>query len=201
MKRGELLSAITAVLLGGPLVFFFAQAMADGHARAATGPMRALFGEQAFGALDSGVETEIHYMGNDRTVPDFELKDQYGKPWRMADQKGKKLIMNFWTITCGPCVEEMPTLIELAKEYEGRDDVEIVAISVDQQWADVASLFPGDNKLTVLFDPDRSIVEGKFGTRLFPETWFVNKEGVIRMRYDGGQDWSSPLVHDLIETL
>jgi hypothetical protein len=52
----------------------------------------------------------------------------------------------------------------------------------------------------VLFDPDKSVVRGKFGTRLYPETWVIDPEGVIRVRIDGGRDWSAPIAIEMIES-
>ena len=51
----------------------------------------------------------------------------------------------------------------------------------------------------MLFDPERKIVRDKFGTKLFPETWVIDREGVVRLRVDGRRDWSEPLTLDAIE--
>lgn len=200
MKHSESIAAILTIVIGAPMVYVFSRAMADGQVRAREAPLRAILGAEAYDALAAGERTELHYMGNDRRAPDFTVRDRNGQPWRLSDHRGKVVILNFWSITCGPCVEEMPTLIELSKMLEGRDDVELVAISVDEGWQDVRHLFPADSELEVLFDPDREVVRGKFGTRLYPETWFIDPEGIIRLRVDGPRDWSSPLVLDLIET-
>ena len=85
----------------------------------------------------------------------------------------------------------------MAKE---RGDLEVVAISTDAGWSDVRSLFKPDSKLKVLFDPDKSVVRGKFGTRLYPETWVIDPDGVIRVRIDGGRDWSSPVALEMIQS-
>jgi len=52
----------------------------------------------------------------------------------------------------------------------------------------------------VLFDPDKAVVRGKFGTRLYPETWVIDPEGVIRVRIDGGRDWASPVALEMIQS-
>jgi len=52
----------------------------------------------------------------------------------------------------------------------------------------------------VLFDPDRKIITGKFGTRLFPETWIIDPRGVVRLRVDGARDWSSALSVEAIKS-
>jgi hypothetical protein len=54
----------------------------------------------------------------------------------------------------------------------------------------------------ILFDPDGDgVVRAKFGTNLFPETWFIDKRGVIRARFDGGRDWANPAILELIDQL
>jgi hypothetical protein len=65
----------------------------------------------------------------------------------------------------------------------------------------VKSLFKPDSKLKVLFDPTKSVVREKYGTRLFPETWIIDPDGVIRVRVDGQRDWSSPMVLDMIQSI
>src|SRR6185369_7256419 len=52
----------------------------------------------------------------------------------------------------------------------------------------------------VLFDPDSTVVRDKYGTTLYPETWIIDPEGVIRARFDGARDWSNAMVLDLIES-
>jgi peroxiredoxin len=201
VKRPEVWAAIAAIVIGAPLVYVFARAIAEGQVRTREAPMRAILGDEAYEELASGEPSDVHYLGNDRRAPDFTLRDENGEPWQLSDHRGKVVILNFWSITCRPCVEEMPTLIELGDMIESRDDVELVTITVDESWDQVSRLFPRDKNLEVLFDPDKEVVAGKFGTRLYPETWFIDPDGLIRLRVDGPRDWSSPVVLDLIESL
>src|SRR5260221_12745028 len=52
----------------------------------------------------------------------------------------------------------------------------------------------------VLFDPESNVVSDKYGTTLYPETWIIDPQGVIRARFDGARDWSNAMVLDLIES-
>jgi len=61
-------------------------------------------------------------------------------------------------------------------------------------------VLPANPAATILFDPDKSVVRGKFGTRLFPETWVIDPAGVIRLRIDGRRDWSHPVAIEVIES-
>ena len=192
-KGRELWAALLVLLLGAPFVFVFARAMADGEVRRREGPLRAMLGDETFNALSRGEKTELHYLGDGLLAPDFTLEDKDGKPWRLKDQRGKLVVMNFWTITCQPCVEEMPSLITLADIAKHRKDIELVAITSDKDWASVAAIFPPRSNLKVLFDPQRKIIKDKFGSKLFPETWVIDGDGVVRMRVDGPRDWGAAL--------
>jgi thiol-disulfide isomerase/thioredoxin len=109
-------------------------------------------------------------------------------------------VLNFWTVTCQPCVEEMPTLLALAHVLRDRDDVELASISVDRDMATVRTVVPEESNLEVLLDPDRSVTRRKFGTRLYPETWIIDPQGIVRLRVDGRRDWGSPVVLNVIDS-
>lgn len=198
-KSPDILAAVIAFLMGAPFAFMLVQGFAEGEVRRREIPLRAMLGDDIFETFRDGEMASHHYYGNDRLAPDFELKDQHGKPWKLSEQRGKTVVLNFWTITCGPCVEEMPSLEQLALVAKERSDLEVVAVTTDKAWADVQSLFKPDSKLRVLFDSDKAIVRGKFGTRLYPETWVVDKDGVIRVRIDGARDWSAPIALEMLD--
>jgi peroxiredoxin len=199
--RSEIVPAVVALAIGVPLVAAFALAVHDGETRRREAPLRAILGDAAFDELARGEKSEQHYLGNELSAPDFTLRDAKGRAWRLRDQRGKKLVvMNFWTITCQPCIEEMPSYLELARRVAGRDDIAVVSITTDKDPSDVRAVVPPNGPLTVLFDPDKKIVRDKYGTRLFPETWLVDARGVIRLRVDGPRDWSSALAWDVIES-
>lgn len=195
----EYLAAIVTLAVGGPLLFAFASALADGETRRREAPLRALLGE-AYEPLVHGEPSELHYLGEDRLAPDFTLQDVNGHPWRLRDHRGQVVVMNFWLITCGPCVQEMPSIIDLGRMVEDRDDIEVVTVTIDRRESDVRSVVPASASLTVLMDRDRSVVRGQYGTVLFPETWIIDPDGVIRMRMDAPFDWSSAIALDAIES-
>lgn len=199
IAQKEVFAALLAALVGGPLLVLSAMAIADGHRRAEEAPLRAVFGSETYDELKEGGAAQLHYLGRDRTAPDFTLKDRAGVPWSLKDHRGKVVMLNFWSITCQPCVEEMPSLLELGRMLEGQENIELVLVSVDENWDAVKTLFPENTRVTVLFDPDRAVVRDRFGTRQFPETWVVDPDGVIRMRYDGPREWATALVVDLLK--
>ena len=145
------------------------------------------------------------YLAADRRAPDFSLKDMRGNTVTLESLRGKVVVLNFWTKTCGPCLEEMPDLAELTKIVRDRPDVVVLAVSVDDGPDDIRptlqTVLREEPPFTVLVDPGSTIVNGKFGTRLFPETWFIDKRGVIRARFDGAREWTNPLVVNFIDSL
>jgi peroxiredoxin len=199
LQRRELWAGLLIFCLGAPFIFIFARAMADAEVIRREGPLRAMIGNQTFEALARGEKTELHYLGDGLLAPDFTLPDKDGKPWRLRDHRGKLVVMNFWTVTCQPCVEEMPSLVTLAEIAKRRDDIEVVTVTTDRDWAAVAPIFPPRSKLKVLFDPERKVVRDRFGTKLFPETWIIDADGVIRMRVDSPRDWAAALSIGAIE--
>ena len=198
MKRRELIATLIVASIAFPVLFIFTGAILDSRARASEAPFRAVLGNARFEALMSGEGGVPHYLGASLLAPEFTLPEQGGGPWKLSDQRGKVVVMNFWTVTCRPCIQEMPTIELLAEIVEPWGDVEVVAVSTDRSWDEVETIIPKTSRITSLLDSERSVVNGQFGTKLFPETWIIDRDGVIRLRYDGALDWSDPVALDLI---
>lgn len=198
MSRRELIATLIVVAIAFPLIFVFTGAIVDARARAREAPFRAILGNTRFEELMQGQGGVPHYLGASLLAPDFTLPTEDGGRWTLSEHRGKVIVMNFWTVTCRPCIQEMPTLELLAEMTEGWDNVDVVAISTDRSWDEVETVIPVGSRITSLLDSDRRVVSGMFGTRLFPETWIIDAEGVVRFRFDGALDWSDPLALDLI---
>ena len=199
-SRRRLSALVCTLLLLVPGAMALITAIIDGERRKTAAPFEALFGARTYQALREGKNTTGHYWGRERRAPDFELRDQYDRAWRLGKQRGKVVVLNFWTKTCKPCLDEMPSLERLAQLVQHRQDIELATITIDKDWPDVSPVFQGNTPLRVLFDPKRSVVRDRFGTKLYPETWIIDAQGVVRLRYDGPNDWSSPLSLEIIES-
>ena len=144
------------------------------------------------------------YAAMNRRVPDFELPDFEGNKVRFSSfLGGKPVVLNFWTKTCEPCLEEMPSLQEMAGILK-KDGVKLVTICTDEgpdEVRDTLKVALGGQKpaFEILFDPDTEVVADMFGTTLYPETWIIDGDGIIRVRIDGKRDWSSALALEVIE--
>ena len=198
MSRRELIATIIVAAIAFPLIFIFTGAVADASARAREAPFRALLGNARFEQLMDGQGGVPHYLGASLRAPDFTLPEQGGGEWKMSEQRGKVIVMNLWTVTCRPCIQEMPTIELLAEIVEDWGDVEVVAISTDRSWEEAQTIIPRTSRITSLLDVERKVVTEQFGTNLFPETWIIDGNGVVRFRFDGALDWSDPVALDLI---
>lgn len=189
MKPAQI-AQIVFVLLAAAAVYSFVSTAKDGERRRVCTPYCAM---------------RPAYANANRTAPDFELPGLNGETIRLSDYRGKVVVMNFWTKTCQPCLEEMPSLAELAQILSERNDAVLIAVSTDESVEDaratlksVLGSVPG---FPVAVDADSNIVGDRYGTKLYPETWFIDPNGVIRARFDGARDWSHALSLDLIEAI
>ncbi|MEZ4445875.1 MAG: TlpA disulfide reductase family protein [Polyangiaceae bacterium] len=146
------------------------------------------------------------YAAHERRVPDFTLPDAQGRSVTFSSFLGKKpVVLNFWTKTCKPCLEEMPALQELAGIVKS-EGIEVVTICTDEGPEAVADtlkvvLEGQEPAFTILYDPESTVVSDRFGTELFPETWLIDAKGVIRARIDGPKNWSSAIALEVLESL
>jgi len=198
VSRREVIATIVVAAIAFPLMFIFTGAITDSRARAREAPFRAIVGNARFEQMMEGQGGVPHYLGASLRAPDFTLPKQGGGEWKMSEQRGKVIVMNFWTVTCRPCIQEMPTIELLAEITEDWDDLEIVAVSTDRTWEEAETIIPRSSRITSLLDADRKVVTEQFGTNLFPETWIIDANGVVRFRFDGALDWSDPVALDLI---
>lgn len=115
-------------------------------------------------------------------APNFYWYNETGAQVSFADAaKGKAVLINFWATWCGPCIKEIPDLIELSKEFESRGGL-VIGISVDKD-SDVLTLvsdFAKDKNMKYPIVIDNGDIEKAFGgLRGIPTTFIINKEGKI----------------------
>jgi peroxiredoxin len=145
------------------------------------------------------------YAGDNRLAPDIELKDLSGTTRRLSTFRGKTVILVFWSTTCQVCKQQMPGLAQLAELLKSDDRFAMVTVAVDDdQKAVEASLKASigtTSAFPVLLDGESKYVLGRYGTRLFPETWVIDSQGAIRARFDGLRDWASATAFDLLVSI
>jgi peroxiredoxin len=114
--------------------------------------------------------------------------------------RGKVLVLNFWATWCPPCVEEMPSLVAMQHKLKDKD-VTVLGVSVDaddgayqrfirDHGIDFQTVRDGNQKSNNLY-----------GTFKFPETYIIDRNGVVRRKFIGAVDWTSPEVVDFLTKL
>lgn len=133
-------------------------------------------------------------------APDFTVKDLEGKDVKLSALKGSVVLVNFWATWCPPCKEEIPSMIKLNKAMAGKP-FRMLAISLDEGGkGDVQKFFKGNNDLPTCFDPDGKVSQ-LYGTTGVPETFIVDKQGIIQKKVVGGMDWGTPEVISYLDDL
>ncbi|MFN3198101.1 MAG: redoxin domain-containing protein [Bradymonadia bacterium] len=127
-------------------------------------------------------------------APDFALERADGSIVTLEDLRGKVIFLNFWATWCPPCREEMPDMEKLARDLQF-DQFEMVAVSSDESWKEIDDYALGfEDKLggmTVLLDTQKALA-AKYGTEKFPETYIIDPQGRLRMRFVNKQPWTRP---------
>jgi len=190
-KGGLLRWALWGVALLGVAAVVYIIAQASVNPRQESGFKSVAKGEMAKFALPAEAGAQ----------PTTSFLDADGKPTRLADFKGKVVVMNIWATWCGPCVLEMPTLAKLAAAYKDQP-VAIVPVAIDgDRDADKARAFIARNApLNFYRDPKLKMpYDLKPASAVMPTTVIYGKDGVERGRLLGPADWSGKDAKALID--
>jgi peroxiredoxin len=132
-----------------------------------------------------------------RRAPDFTVSDGTTTV-HLASYRGQVVLVNFWATWCPPCVQEMPALIQLHHE---RPDLAILAVSIDEDPDAYASFLVRRHvDLITVRDPSQSAAK-LYHTEGWPETYIIDRRGVIRRKIVGDPDWSNPEIRAFLKSL
>jgi cytochrome c biogenesis protein CcmG/thiol:disulfide interchange protein DsbE len=125
-----------------------------------------------------------------RPTPNVEVYTAEGGAVRLADYKGRVVLIDFWASWCPPCKTSFPALDALYREYRDRG-VEVLAVNLDERRRDAQSFLDAHpHRLTVLYDP-KGVSPQAFGVKGMPSSFLVDRAGNIRfthMGYSGDVD-------------
>jgi thiol-disulfide isomerase/thioredoxin len=107
----------------------------------------------------------------------------------LAQFRGHVVVLNFWATWCPPCIEELPSLLEMQRRLP---QVTVLAISQDED-ENTYRRFLVDNRVDLLTVRDPSArVPILYGTSKIPESYVIDRDGVLRRKFVSAQDWTSP---------
>jgi cytochrome c biogenesis protein CcmG, thiol:disulfide interchange protein DsbE len=148
--------------------------------------------------LLAGCNSGSHPPRIGNAAPDFTITDSE-RTVALSQLRGKPVVLNFWATWCPPCVEEMPSLVQLQKQLG--DKVTILAVSED---ADDGAYkqFVRDHNIDLLTVRDTTRQTNEvYGTFKFPETYIIDRNGKIIRKFIGVQDWTSPDIMQYLNQL
>ncbi len=154
-------------------------------------------------ALATGAMQALEVHETPRAAPlEAVYYDADGAERRLAEHRGRVVVVNFWATWCAPCVREMPALDRLAGALAGTE-ADVVALSAD--FGDIsrpAAFYErtGIEHLALYHDRDKAVARG-VGVQGLPVTLILDREGREVARLTGDAHWDSPEAMAVIRAL
>lgn len=125
-----------------------------------------------------------HASAGDNELVDFQLLDLSGQKHALSDYRGRWVIINFWATWCGPCIKEIPELVELQRKY--RTTVQVLGINFEQSTTNNIRRYGNqlDINYPILRITDEPLVPFE-PLKGLPTTFIVSPEGKISHRHLG----------------
>jgi thiol-disulfide isomerase/thioredoxin len=152
--------------------------------------------------VTSAAAAEILTPWKGGPTPPLELADLDGKRHRLADYRGKAVLVNFWATWCVPCRDEMPSIERLRASLEGRPFA-VLAVNLAEPESRIRKFLQTLEqqavpvRFAILMDGDTRTAKA-WQAKLLPATYIVGPDGRIRYRHLGELDWSKPEVRAAI---
>lgn len=126
----------------------------------------------------------------ERAAPDVSVVTIDQGPLRLADLRGKPLIVSFWSTSCAPCMQEMPSLIATQQRYAA-SGVRVVAVAMAQDPPDVVINFAQSRGLpyTVAIDPQGEVAQAFERVEATPTKFLIDADGNIVRKWVGFTDF------------
>jgi peroxiredoxin len=134
-----------------------------------------------------------------QNAPEFTVQDA-DRSVSLNQYRGQVVVLNFWATWCPPCVEEMPSLVEMQRRMKAKG-VTVVAVSVDVDEKAYRQFLKDHNvNLLTVRDPGQKS-SNLYGTFKFPETYIIDRNGVMRRKFIGAVEWTAPDITEFLGKL
>jgi cytochrome c biogenesis protein CcmG, thiol:disulfide interchange protein DsbE len=144
-----------------------------------------------------GCDRGNHPENLGKPAPQFVVGDET-KTVDLSKLRGKVVVLNLWASWCAPCIEELPSLLALQRQMP---DLVIVAVSIDQDTVVYHRFLERNHvNLVTVRDADQR-VNALYGTAQIPETYVIDRQGILRRKFVSAQDWTSPEIMSYLARL
>ena len=124
-------------------------------------------------------------VGGSKTAPDFTLANAKGERLRLADYKGKVVLLNFWATWCGPCKVEIPWFIEFQKQYQAKGFT-VLGVSLDEDGWKVINPYVAKQKINYPILLGNEEVNQRYGgIEALPTTLLIGRDGKVAYLHAG----------------
>jgi len=145
----------------------------------------------------SGCDRGAHPAQTDKIAPDFNVSDG-STSIHLASYRGQVVLLNFWWSQCAPCIEELPSLLQL---HHDNPNLVVLAISIDEDPISYTNFIRRRHvDLITVRDPDQTSPK-LFNTDMWPETYIIDRKGYIRRKFVGATDWTNPEIRAYLNSL
>ncbi|HEX9393377.1 MAG TPA: TlpA disulfide reductase family protein [Gemmatimonadales bacterium] len=153
-------------------------------------------------ALVIKIRPQMNLLEVGSRAPDFHAVDLVtGRATTLADYKNKVILLNIWATWCQPCRVEMPAIERLHHKLGGRD-FQIVSVSIDADGDSVVAAYARDLGLTFQILHNQSgDIQQIYQTTGVPESFVIDRDGIIVKKVIGAAEWDGPVNATLIERL
>lgn len=120
-----------------------------------------------------------------RLAPDFTLESLDGGTVRLADLRGKTVVIDFWATWCPPCEFQVPELNAFWQAHKDDGDVAVLGISVDVEGPDVVRAWAEEKDVQYPILVDGEDLARSFGALGFPTLYIITPEGHVETEHVG----------------
>ena len=116
----------------------------------------------------------------------------------LAKLRGHTVVLNLWATWCAPCVQELPSLLAMHRDLP---NVTVIAVSMDEDDGLYRQFLQRHQiDFVTVRDPSQRI-NAMYGTVQIPETYVIDKNGILRRKFVSAQNWTSPEIEDYLKRL
>lgn len=143
----------------------------------------------------------IAEVSENKPAPEITVNSLKNMPLKLSGMKGKVVLLNFWATWCPPCRDEIPSMMKLNSAMAGKP-FELVAVSIDEGGVpEIEAFFKTSGYSLPTYTDPGGAAQKVYGITGVPETFIINKNGILVKKVIGPLAWDSPETISFLEGL